>query len=185
MSPIAPARFCNAVSAAEAKEYCHVDFGPGILRPRYCGAEGATPRKSRAKERGMTACFSRRAAPLDAPGAGAPLTADPSGSAAFDSLKRGERGRNRVLWKICGTEKFPFLPFPCRNHGFWVPGPWNGAEQGGKGRNGAEHQNGGGEIAAPTAPATPLPRRTPAGRPGGQLRNGLRNLPKNSQTKNL
>ena len=133
----------------------------------------------------MTACFSRPAAPPDAPDAGAPLTADPSGSVAFDSLKRGGRGRNRVLWKICGTEKFPFLPFPCRNHGFWLPGPWNGAEQGGKGRNGAEHQSGGSEIETPTAPATPLRRRTPAGRPGGQLRNDLRNLPKNSHTKNL
>jgi len=128
ISPVAPARFFNAESAAEAKEYFHIDFGLGTFRPRYCGAEGAPPRKNRAKERGMTACFSRPAAPPDAPGAGAPLTADPSGSAAFDSMKRGERGRNRVLWKICGTEKFPFLPFPCRNHGFSVHGPWNGAE---------------------------------------------------------
>jgi len=35
MSPVAPARFCNAESAAEAKEYFHIDFGLGILRPRH------------------------------------------------------------------------------------------------------------------------------------------------------
>ena len=114
--------------------------------------------------------------PLLQAGADRRGTAEPPGSAPLDSLKRGEAGRDHVLRKTCGTEKFPFLSVPCRNRGFWANGPWNGAEQGGKERNGAEHQSGGGAFETLSAPSTLLPRRTRAGRPGVRLRKDLRNL---------
>ena len=51
-------------------------------------------------------------APPNTPRASASRIVVPLGSAPLDNLRRGETGRDQVLWKTCGTEKFPVPSMP-------------------------------------------------------------------------